>query len=62
MAVPLRIHILGMRRFATLIVSQGAKRLTKERADWLAGLIADQDSSLMLSAWREAMAFDSRDD
>jgi pimeloyl-ACP methyl ester carboxylesterase len=57
---PLLIHVLGMRRFATLIVSQGAKRLTKERAHWLADLIADQDTTLMVSAWREAMAFDSR--
>jgi len=56
---PLLIQILGIRRFAKLI-SQATKQLDKERADWLAGLIADQDQKLMLTAWRETMAFDSR--
>ena len=59
LAPPL-IWILGMRRLARLVISQGAKELGKERADWLAGLIAGQDRDLMLVAWREAMAFDSR--
>ncbi|TMC60827.1 MAG: alpha/beta hydrolase [Chloroflexi bacterium] len=36
------------------------KQLGKERADWLTGLMADQDRTLMVSAWRETMAFDSR--
>jgi pimeloyl-ACP methyl ester carboxylesterase len=58
--VPLLVHVLGLKRFAKLVVSQGAKQLTKERADWLAGLMADQDRKLMVSAWRETMAFDSR--
>ncbi len=57
---PLLIRVLGMKRFAKLIVSQGAHELSKERADWLIALIASQDSTLMLSAWRETMAFDSR--
>ncbi len=57
---PLLVHVLGMRRFAKLVFSQGTKHLSKERADWLAGLIADQDRTLMLTAWREAMMFDSR--
>jgi pimeloyl-ACP methyl ester carboxylesterase len=35
-------------------------QIGKERADWLAGVMADQDGQLMVSAWREAMAFDSR--
>jgi 3-oxoadipate enol-lactonase len=56
---PLLIRVLGMRRFSKLI-SQAAKQLDKERADWLAGLIADQDLTLMLTAWRETRAFDSR--
>jgi 3-oxoadipate enol-lactonase len=55
---PLLVRVLGMRRFAKLVIS-GAK-LGKEPADWLAGLIADQDRKLMLSAWKEMMAFDSR--
>ncbi len=58
--MPLLVHVLGMRRFAKFVVSQGAKQLGQERADWLAGLMADQDRQLMLSAWRETMAFDSR--
>jgi 3-oxoadipate enol-lactonase len=58
--VPLLIRVLGMRRLADLVVSQGAKQLGKERANWLASLMADQDRRLMVSAWRETMAFDSR--
>jgi len=56
---PLLIRLLSLRRFAKLI-SQATKQLNKERANWLAGLIADQDQKLMLTAWRETMAFDSR--
>src|SRR6266540_2896754 len=56
---PLLIRVLSLRRFAKLI-SQATKQLNKERADWLAGLIADQDQKLMLTAWKEMMAFDSR--
>ncbi len=58
--VPLLIQVLGVKRFAELVVSQGAKQLGKERGGWLAGLMADQDRKLMASAWRETMAFDSR--
>lgn len=58
--VPLLLDLLGVRRFAELVVSQGAKKLGKERAGWLTGLMADQDRKLMASAWRETMAFDSR--
>jgi len=54
---PLLVRTLGMTLFAKLIVSQG---LRGERADWLAGLIADQDRRLMIAAWKESMAFDSR--
>jgi pimeloyl-ACP methyl ester carboxylesterase len=56
---PLLIRLLGMRRFSKL-VSQATQQLNKERVDWLAGLIADQDQKLMLTAWQETMAFDSR--
>jgi len=58
--VPLFINILGMRRFAKLITSQGLKQVSKESADRVLDLIANQDPKLMVSAWREAMAFDSR--
>ena len=58
--MPLLIHILGMEQFAKLVISQGLKWVSKERADWVVRLIAQQDRNLMISAWRETMAFDSR--
>jgi len=58
--VPAVVRALGPRRFAKLAVSLGAKELAQERADWLAGLMADQDRRLMVSAWKETMRFDSR--
>jgi 3-oxoadipate enol-lactonase len=58
--LPLLVQVLGVRRFVKFVVSQGLKQLGKERAGWLAGLMADQDRKLMVAAWRETMAFDSR--
>lgn len=58
--MPFLLHLLGSRRFAKLVISQGMKQLDKERADWLIDLLANQDAELMVSAWRETMAFDSR--
>ena len=58
--VPLLLRLLGTRRFVKFVISQGLKQLSKERADWLASLMADQDTQLMVSAWKETMAFDSR--
>jgi pimeloyl-ACP methyl ester carboxylesterase len=58
--LPLLLDVMGMRRFAKFVVSQGLKQLGKDRADWVVGLIADQDRKLMESAWMAAMAFDSR--
>ena len=58
--VPALVRVLSPRRFAKLVVSQGAKELGKERANWLAGLMGDQDRKLMVSAWKETMSFDSR--
>ena len=46
------VYVLGARRFAKFVISHGAKQLGKERADWLAGIMADQDRTLMVSAWR----------
>ena len=57
---PLLIRVLGMRRLANLVVSQSMLQLNRERAHWLAGLMADQDRTLMLTAWKETMVFDSR--
>ncbi len=59
--LPFLVRILGLRRFAKLVTTQGTKQLSKERADWLAGLIAGQEIRLMLPVLREAVIdFDSR--
>lgn len=58
--VPLLIHVLGMRRFAKFVISQGLRQVGKERAAWVVDLIAGQDCKLMVSAWKETMVFDSR--
>jgi 3-oxoadipate enol-lactonase len=58
--VPLLVNLLGMRRFATLVLSHGLTQVDKHRADWVIGLIADQDGKAMVHAWKDAMAFDSR--
>ncbi len=57
---PLLIRGLGIRRFAEIVISQGLKRVPKERAEWVTNLIAGQDARLMEVAWREVLAFDSR--
>jgi pimeloyl-ACP methyl ester carboxylesterase len=57
---PLLLRVLGPRRFAQFVVSQGAKELDKAGAEWLMGLMANQDRKLMIAAWKETMAFDSR--
>ncbi len=58
--VPLLLQVLGMRRFARLVLAQGLKQVDKRRADWVIGLIAEQDRKAMVGAWKDAMAFDSR--
>lgn len=45
--LPLLVHVLGIRRLAKVVFSQGAKQAGKERAHWLAGLISDHDRKLM---------------
>ncbi|HEY0794805.1 MAG TPA: alpha/beta hydrolase, partial [Acidisarcina sp.] len=57
---PLFVRALGMKRFAKVVVSLGAKQLDKACAEHVEGLMARQDEKLMLVAWKEAMAFDSR--
>src|SRR4030095_16123923 len=57
---PLLIRILGLRRLAKFAISQSMLKLDPERANWFSGLIADQDRTLMLAAWKETMASDSR--
>lgn len=57
---PLLIRLLGLRRLADLVVSQSMLQVDQERARWLADLMAGQNRALMLTAWKETMAFDSR--
>jgi pimeloyl-ACP methyl ester carboxylesterase len=49
-----------MPRFARFVMALGVKHLSAERSAWITGLIGDQDTTLMIAAWRAAMAFDSR--
>jgi 3-oxoadipate enol-lactonase len=58
--VPLLIGLLGMRRFAKYVLSQGLKEVEQNRAAWVIDLVSDQDPQAMISAWKAAMAFDSR--
>ena len=58
---PLIIRLLGMRRFARLGVSRASMQLDPQQRSWLVELMADQDTGLMLTAWRQTMAFDSRE-
>jgi pimeloyl-ACP methyl ester carboxylesterase len=57
---PLLLRVLGMRRWAKLVVSKGMPQLDKERAAWIGGLVASQDGKSMVAAWKETMVFDSR--
>lgn len=56
---PLLLHAFGTRGMAKF-VTLASTQLDKERAHWLGSMIADQDPKLMVTAWREMMAFDSR--
>ena len=62
--VPLLIRLLGIRLFVKLMILQGLKHFPKERAAWVADLIArtwgESDPKSIALAWKEAMAFDSR--
>jgi pimeloyl-ACP methyl ester carboxylesterase len=62
--VPLLIHLLGVRRFVKLMISQGLKQIPSDRAAWVANLITrtwgESDPKSIGLMWREAMAFDSR--
>ena len=49
-----------MPRFALFVIALGLKQVSPERASWIVGLIGSQDAALMVTAWRAAMAFDSR--
>ena len=58
--LPPALQVLGMRRLSKLVSAQAAPQLGNERTDWLTGLMAGQDAKVMASAWKAAMAFDSR--
>jgi hypothetical protein len=47
---PLFLQVLAMRRMAKIVCSLSAKHLSKERADRLAGIMADQNQKLMVCA------------
>ncbi len=59
--IPFVVRVLGLKRFGKLVSTQGTRQLSRERADWLTGIIAGQDLKLMLTALRETVIkFDSR--
>lgn len=58
--VPVLLALLGMERFAKFVIGQGLKGVSTQRRDALIAIMGHQDRSLMSTAWREAMAFDSR--
>jgi 3-oxoadipate enol-lactonase len=58
--VPYLVRLLGTRRFAELIFAQGLKRAPNVPRDWLVELMANQEQALMVTAWKEAMVFDSQ--
>ena len=60
LVLPQAIRILGPARVAGLLISQVKEELGKERAAWLAGMMAEQDRSMMITAMKETLAFDSR--
>src|ERR1051325_10988338 len=57
---PLLIRLLGLRQMAKLAVSQSMVQVDEKRAKWLANIMTGQDQTLMLTAWKETMVFDSR--
>jgi 3-oxoadipate enol-lactonase len=57
---PLLIRLLGMRRLATHVLALGMRQMPPERAKGIVDMIANQDRDVMISTWKEAMAFDSR--
>ena len=57
---PVLMRTLGMKRFAKLVFSMGMGDTSDHHKTRLGSLIAGQDLDLMVAAWTEAMAFDSR--
>lgn len=57
---PALIRVLGMKRFARLVVPRGMKTLNERQALLLYDMISDQDAEQMINGWKAARAFDSR--
>jgi len=57
---PVMIRALGMRRLARTVLSHGLKQVDPDRARSVIEMIGGQDRDLMIAAWKETMAFDSR--
>jgi len=57
---PWLVAILGPRRMTQLGMRLGAPELDPTERAWLVRILASQDRKLMLTAWKETMAFDSR--
>ncbi len=55
------IRVLGLRSFGKFAFLAGTRQVSKERADWLVGIIAAQDRKLMSTVLTETLIkFDSR--
>jgi 3-oxoadipate enol-lactonase len=57
---PLLLRLIGVKRFARLVVAQGLKNVPADRAKKVVDLIAEQDLDTVLPAWRSIRHFDSR--
>jgi 3-oxoadipate enol-lactonase len=57
---PWLVAVLGPRGMTQLGMRLGARELDPARMAWLVRIFASQDRKLMVTAWKEAMAFDSR--
>jgi pimeloyl-ACP methyl ester carboxylesterase len=57
---PWLVAVLGPRGMTQLGMRLGARELDPARMAWLVRILASQDRKLMVAAWKEAMAFDSR--
>lgn len=58
--LPYIIRAFGLRPMANLIVSLGTNQMDANRVKWLEEMIGSQDQELMVEAWKQGMAFDSR--
>ena len=56
---PFLIRAIGLGRFVKLARTAMDKE-TRERTEWLSKIMSEQDQRIMIIAWKEAMAFDSR--